>query len=290
MQHSDHADHPDRERLRSLPPLAGLCTLHRAAAANWSVEASVDRLKRLHYVLRRLCETFTAKITAEPIYELKMTFSHHAYLCAEQVQSIRRRVAEMREPPLGLEHVPHPGLERLMDELLAAPASEQLLLGCYRVALPAVIAAGEKLAADAHPLADAPTVRLAKLMCFELQEVRAFGEQLIGCLVDQERHAAERDWLAELEQSLVASGGLDGTGGQSEELPAARYSATPYVYASEPQRDARFQDSFNAGVNPEAFLYDERFSPRDKSLMMYYKRLREIDVPEMMASILVELR
>ena len=42
-------------------------------------------------------------------------------------------------------------------------------------------------------------------------------------------------------------------------------------------------------MNPEAFLYDERFLPRDKTLMMYYKRIREIDVPEMMASILVEL-
>ena len=55
-----------------------------------------------------------------------------------------------------------------------------------------------------------------------------------------------------------------------------------------PRRDARFRDPYNAGVNPEAFLYDERFSPRDKTLMMFYKRIREIDVPEMMASILVE--
>ncbi len=63
----------------------------------------------------------------------------------------------------------------------------------------------------------------------------------------------------------------------------------PYKYEKEPQRDERFHDPYNAGVNPEAFLYDERFSPQDKTLMMYYKRLREIDVPEMMASILVEL-
>ena len=53
-----------------------------------------------------------------------------------------------------------------------------------------------------------------------------------------------------------------------------------------PKRDARFHDSYNGGVNPEAFLYDERFSPRDKVLMLFYKRLREIDVPEMMASII----
>src|SRR5690606_15393786 len=55
-----------------------------------------------------------------------------------------------------------------------------------------------------------------------------------------------------------------------------------------PRRDGRFQDGYNGGVNPEAFLYDERFSPRDKVLMIYYKRLRELDVPEMMAGLLQE--
>jgi hypothetical protein len=67
---------------------------------------------------------------------------------------------------------------------------------------------------------------------------------------------------------------------------APHFSKQPYQYDPVPKRDARFRDSYNAGVNPEAFLYDERFSPRDKTLMMFYKRLREIDVPEMMASII----
>jgi hypothetical protein len=68
--------------------------------------------------------------------------------------------------------------------------------------------------------------------------------------------------------------------------PAPHFSKEPFQYDAVPKRDARFRDSYNAGVNPEAFLYDERFSPRDKMLMMFYKRIREIDVPEMMASII----
>src|SRR5690606_21211661 len=72
-------------------------------------------------------------------------------------------------------------------------------------------------------------------------------------------------------------------------LPARIYSSLPYQYYRIPRRDERFVDSYNAGVNPEAFLYDERFSNRDKTLMMFYKRLRELDVPEMMASILHEM-
>jgi hypothetical protein len=64
------------------------------------------------------------------------------------------------------------------------------------------------------------------------------------------------------------------------------HSRTPYVYDPVPKRDERFVDLWNQGVNPEAFLYDDHFEPRPKALMMFYKRLREIDVPEMMASII----
>lgn len=42
------------------------------------------------------------------------------------------------------------------------------------------------------------------------------------------------------------------------------------------------------GVNAETFLYDDSFEPEPKTLMMFYKRLREIDVPEMMSSIIAE--
>ena len=82
---------------RDLPALAGLCEMRRAIKSDWSLDESVARLKRIHYVLRRIHETLLARIPGEPIYELKTLYSHHAYLCAEQVTSIRRRVSEMRE-------------------------------------------------------------------------------------------------------------------------------------------------------------------------------------------------
>ncbi len=289
---------PTPEQIGQLPRLAGLCSMQRATCvsnvsgtrAGWSVELSVERLKRLHYVLKRMCETFTARIPAEPIYELKTLFSHHAYLCAEEVTLIRRRVSEMREPPLGLEHVPHAGLAQLMDEIIAAPSTIELLHGLYSVALPAVLQACERLQRDAHPLADAPTIRVAKLIRFELGEVLSVGQQALAALLSEELSARSQAWLDELQQCLIAAGELDGVEDSELKLPPPRYSAEPFEFDSEPRRDARFQDPFNAGVNPEAFLYDEGFSPQDKTLMMMYKRLRELDVPEMMASILVELR
>src|SRR5437016_12876593 len=104
------------ESYRGLPTLAGLATLAEASDPGLSVEACVARLKRYHYAFLRLHEILTARITAEPIYELKTGFSHHSYLCSEHVLSLRGRVAEMREPPLGLESVPHPALGIFFNE------------------------------------------------------------------------------------------------------------------------------------------------------------------------------
>src|SRR5882762_8020869 len=116
---------------RNLPALAGICPLSEAMKSGLSVEECVRRLKRYHYAFKRLHQIFIARITAEPIYELKMGFSLHAHLCAEHVTALRRRVGEMREPPLGLEVVPDPNLELFFDEILASPGSEELLLGLY---------------------------------------------------------------------------------------------------------------------------------------------------------------
>src|ERR1700752_4055261 len=118
------AAHHPYQSYHNLPTLAGLASLEDAARPGLSVEQCVSRLKRFHYAFMRLHQILTARITAEPIYELKTGFSHHSYLCAEHVQALRTRVGEMREPPLGLEVVPHEGLQVFFDEVLAAPTTE----------------------------------------------------------------------------------------------------------------------------------------------------------------------
>src|SRR5256714_376715 len=201
---------------RGLPTLAGLATIEEAAKPGLSVEACVARLKRYHYAFMRLHEILTARITAEPIYELKTGFSHHSYLCAEHVMALRTRVEEMREPPLGLEEIPHPALEIFFDEILAAPTTAELLVGVYETALP-----------EPPP---------------------------------------------------------------PESVPVRMYSNKRYSYDPIPKRDERFQDIWNQGVNPEAFIYSADYPAKAKALMILFKRLREIDVPEMMASIIHETK
>jgi hypothetical protein len=274
---------------RGLPTLAGLATIAEAAKPGLGIEACVARLKRYHYAFKRLHEILNARITAEPIYELKNGFSHHAYLCAEHVMALRTRVGEMREPPLGLEEIPHEGLETFFDEILAAPTTAELLVGIYEKAMPALDAALARHMTDTNPLADAPSVRLCRFARLELADMIDFGKKSIDWLVDDKQRAAMQPWLRLLDDCLVAAGALDGQTSVSAP-PKRMYSATPYVYDPVPKRDERFQDLFNQGVNAEAFVYDEKYPAKAKALMILFKRLREIDVPEMMASIIHETK
>ncbi len=275
---------------RDLPPLAGLATIEEAARPGLGVGECVTRLKRYHYAFKRLHEIFTARITAEPIHELKTGFSHHAYLCAEHVEAIRTRVGEMREPPLGLEVVPHEALAVFFDEVLAAPTTAELIVGLYEKAIPALDDALHRHIQDTNPLTDAPSVRVCRFARLELADMRAFGARCVEQLVDAPAREAMAGWLNALDAALKCAGGLDGTAGASGEPAARWHSKTPYVYDPTPKRDERFQDLYNQGVNPEAFLYNPAFDPKAKALMMLYKRLREIDVPEMMASIIYETK
>jgi len=272
-----------------------------AARPGLSVEECVTRLKRYHYAFKRLHQIFLARLTAEPIYELKMAFSLHAHLCAEHVTAFRKRVGEMREPPLGLEAIPHSALEIFFDEILAAPSTEELVLGIYGKAVPALRAALERHVADTNRLVDHPSVRLCRFALLEVADMEDFGTKAIAALIDAGAREQVSEWLSLLDNCLVQAGGLDGATeiehsplprpsptGAGEHRTSRIYSSKPFVYDRTPRRDERFPDPYNMGVNAEVFLYDKDFKPEPKTLMMFYKRLREIDVPEMMASIIIE--
>jgi hypothetical protein len=271
-----------------LPPIVGLESMREATTTGLTVAQSVTRIKRLHWSLKRLHQIFVSRITSMPIYELKMAFSLHAHYCAEHVGEFATRVREMRQPPHGLEVSPHPSLDLFFDEILVAPSMEALVLGLYEHAVPALVRALEHMIADTNKLFDHPSFRICRFTLLEMNDVQQYGAEAVRCLVTAEQRAELVDWLAALNRMLAASGDLDGKQEPSGEVLARHFSAEPYKYDPVPRRDERFQDPYNMGVNAEAMLFNADTPPLPKTLMLYFKRMREIDVPEMMASILVE--
>ncbi|HAV61831.1 MAG TPA: hypothetical protein DCY13_05660, partial [Verrucomicrobiales bacterium] len=142
--------------------------------------------------------------------------------------------------------------------------------------------------AGTHPLADHPSLRLLRFALLEIDAMIDYGRDAAAKLVSPAERAGCAGWLALLDGRLAAAGGIDGTADPVKcDLPL-KYSARPFRFDGVPKRDERFPDPYNMGVNAEVFLYDEEMPAKAKTLMMFYKRLREIDVPEMMAGIIAE--
>jgi len=272
-----------------LPPLAGLITIHDATTTGLTVSESVERLKRIHWSLKRLHSILISHIPSMPIYELKMAFSLHAHFCAEHVGQFASRIREMRQPPYGLEVSPDPMLDMFLDEVLCAPSTESLLLGFYEYAIPAVIRALNNLISDTNKLFDHPTYRVCRFTLLELEDAQNYGREAISCLVKDTDRAVLRDWLSILDRMLAAAGDLDGKEPKTGVEVERHFSVTPYHYDPVPKRDERFKDPYNMGVNAEAMLFDPAIEALPKTIMLYFKRMREIDVPEMMSSILTEV-
>src|SRR5271170_6489020 len=212
------------EGFAGLPPLVGLHTMGGAATTGLTVSDSVARLKRIHWSLKRLHQIFVSRITSEPIYELNMAFSLHAFYCAEHVGEFATRVREMRQPPYGLEVSPHASLDLFFDEILAAPNTPALLLGLYEYAVPELIRALENLIGDTNRLFDHPTFRICRLTLMEIQDVQQYGMNAVRCLVSEDAHAEHRDWLATLDHMLAAAGGLDGKKEPTEDAVPRQFS------------------------------------------------------------------
>ncbi|MEO6001802.1 MAG: hypothetical protein ABIZ04_04340 [Opitutus sp.] len=273
---------------RDLPSVAGITSIADAMRLGLSIDDCVARLKRHHWAFRRLHQIFVDRLTAEPIYELKMGFSLHAHYCAEHAAAWRTRVGEMREPPLGLEVVPDQALDVFFDEILCAPESSSLLLGLYEHAIPELRKSLLLHMEETNRLVDHPTFRLCRFALIEVDEMLEFGTKCITHLVSAEDRTRLQPWNQLLATLLGQAGGLDGSEPHESGAPTRSFSATPHQYDGVPRRDERFPDPYNMGVHAEVFLYEERFPAPPKTLMMFYKRLREIDVPEMMASIIVQ--
>ncbi len=273
-----------------VPELGGVCTYEDAARPGFGVEENVARLKRLIWVEQTLCDITLSRLNATPEWEVKGGLTLHLHLDAEHVRALQARVAELRHPPHNFHTAPDAALDAFCQEALRPHSTIETLVGIYRVLRPALIAAYEAHRELTNPLVDQPTRRLMRFALLEENEVVQWGNEAIEALTDTpEKEAQARDWQAHLHAYLGAAGGIMGDGARPENaLPAARASS-PLEPDFAPQRDARLE-SDNAHFPPH-WVYAERERPVDeRTLALVCKRLLEMDVPEMMASIVWRAR
>jgi len=275
-----------------IPPLAGITTYERAAQPGLSVEENVELMRRLNYVETRLYELSAAFLNPTPEWEVKCALSLHLYLDGEHSQSLRTRVAELRKPPLCLDRVPDPTLQALMDEALRAQDTVELVAGVYGVIRPALLAAYRWHMEQTNPLFDHPTVRIMKQSAEEEEQMIAWGQAALEALLADEDARARADaWTAHLRAYLRAAGGIRGCDERlpAESVPAPR-ATDPFVPDLDPRRDWRSGDVHNFHYRANDVYLDPEADYEERLLALMFKGFHEMDVPEMMASIVLQTR
>jgi hypothetical protein len=293
-----------------IPELAGICRYDEVGAPGFGVEENVARLKRFNWVEARLTDLFLTQLPATPEWEVKDAFALHVWLDAEHAKWLQERVAEMRHPPHNFHVPPDPPLEAWLQEALRSRGTVELLVAIYRVIKPALLEAYRAHAAQTNRLVDHPTRRILRFIIQEEEEMIAWGEAALQALVrDDEAREQAAAWEAHLRAYLDAAGGLvgelatgrvgDGTTANKKEsrplAPSPRLPVSPSLPSPRaiaplqpdwvPRRDARFE-SYNY-LFPPHWVYAQRDRPADeRTLALVCKRLLEMDVPEMMASII----
>jgi hypothetical protein len=235
-----------------VPPLAGLCTLKESSRIGHSVDDSVARLLRYHWIEKRLAEICAARIPAIPEWEVKGAFSLHQWLDVEHADWLRRRIREMRNPMPRLDVAPDPALEEQLQALETASSTIDLLRGLVGVRT-SLLNAYRDHYDQSNPVVDHPTRRILRFIIIEEAETLAW--------------------------TMEAVNGLSAHPGRPADQAGERF---------EPRRDARFRESYNFNFPPHNVKPLAYVSAEERNLALLCKRLLEMDVPEMMASIVTE--
>jgi hypothetical protein len=278
---------------RFVPELAGVCTYAQAAVEGIGVEENVALLKRYNWLEQRLADLFLSRLNSTPEWEVKDAFALHLWLDAEHARALQERVAELRHPPHNFHTAPDERLEAFCQEALRSHDTVETLVAIYRVLKPALLAAYEAHSQRTNPLADQPTRRVLRMAILEEREAAEWGEAALAALLDSpQKQEQARAWQEHLSKYLQAAGGVSGEGPVLEDgLPASRSQAP--LHSDEvdwtPRRDGRIE-SYNFNFPPH-WVYAQRERPEaERALALICKRLLEMDVPEMMASIIYKQR
>jgi len=274
----------------TVPELARLATYADASRIGYPVDENVRRLLRYQWTERRLMRDLLSHLTAEPVWEVKCGYALHQWQDAEHVDRLRRRIGEMRHPVPPLEEAPDPALDALLEEALRSTDAVELLAGSYGVVREALAAAYRDHLATTNPLVDHPTRRILRAALADHEESLAWSGAALAALTREDAAAADRasDWQQHLRACLDAAGGIAGPApDRPGALPPPRATA-PYAPDFHPRRDPRFHGQYAFEFPPHVVYNDPRVPADERNLALLCKRTLEMDVPEMMASIMIE--
>lgn len=254
------------------PPFAGVVSLAESRRDGLSVADATFALHRLAYAKQRLAIAAAAFLPSTPEWEVKCALALHGWLDAEHASALYARLAELREPSPGPSDIPAGPLRAAFDELLAAPDTVTRVTGLYAVMRPHVRAMIDEYLHATNPLCDQPSVRVLRHILEDEQRILAWGEASLPAVAGAE---GSDDWHAHLSAAL--HGRVD----------SPRFGGS-YRVDITPARDERFRHVFDISTPADVVYLDDSRPADERNAALMFKRLREMDVPEVIAGIVAE--
>jgi len=193
----------------------------REFGGRFSVSENAKRLSNYRYLEIQLMEMIGGWCHTTPPLALKAAFGYHVYDHARNADVLAERLAQLRSGR-EREDPANDDFARLCEHIWRLDSTVDRLVAIYRVLEPHLVSTYVYHADATDPLADAPTVRLLHDLARSDQSHVAWGQAVLDSLTADAaaRHRAV-EVQAELEERLVACGGVTGQGIESHWLTFA---------------------------------------------------------------------
>lgn len=249
------------------------------------VEEAAIMLRRWGYVEFELMRLLGGKLTSLPEMEAKYALGRHLWEDSLHAQELQARIEQLRcsRATSVTEAGPDPDLAIVLEETVHAPDTAAFLEAVYRVWKPALVAAYRDYLARTNPIADAATERLLRHILLDEEAQIAWGQAALEYLYTQAEYgrAAAEAFAAEI-RALLEAVGLEGTDAKDRGVVQRRRSVVPFEPSHRPERERKY-----------ALVCElpQEFEPgEDRLVRMMRRRMNEIDVAELCASSLYEIR
>lgn len=266
-----------------LPPFAGIVTSEEARKDGLAVREATAILHRLAYVKQRLAIAAAVFLPSTPEWEAKCALALHGWTDAEHAAMLYGRIAEMRHPPPESSDVPDEQLCAALDELFAATGTPSRIAALYGAIRPAVSSAIARYLERSNPLCDQPTQRVLRTIVTQEADVDAWSAPALLAVAADE---TAREWQEHAARWVASAGGIDGDLERAA-APPPRHER-PYRFDIMPARDERFTTIFDTSIPADVVYLDIERAADERNAALMFKRLREMDVPEVIGGIVAD--
>jgi hypothetical protein len=105
----------------------------RNLSGKFDVTQNAERLLRYFYLERRLSQAIGAWSLAIPEFEVKIEAGRHLFYHMDAANQLRERLHEQEKTLAEIDSYRHAEIDRLIDELLSAADTPELLVGLHQV-------------------------------------------------------------------------------------------------------------------------------------------------------------